>query len=159
MTVNVSAIEAEDREGWARLYRGYAEFYQVPMTDEILATVWSWIHDEATPFFGLLAKDENGRALGLMHCRQMPSPLRGAQVGFLDDLFVSPEARGSGVVEKLYEALRRLGREQGWPFIRWITAEDNARARAVYDRLSEKTHWVTYQMAVEADGPRNNGSS
>ncbi len=92
---------------------------------------------------------EGLKALGLMHCRQMPSPLRGAQVGFLDDLFVVPEARGKGVVEALYDELNALGNQHGWPFIRWITAEDNYRGRAVYDRLSDKTHWVTYQMAVK----------
>jgi ribosomal protein S18 acetylase RimI-like enzyme len=138
-----------DRSAWEVLYHGYAEFYQVPMNDEILGTVWDWIQDENNPFFGLMAKDENGKVLGLMHCRQMPSPLRGALVGFLDDLFVSPDARGQGVVEALYDALNTLGKEQGWPFIRWITAEDNYRGRAVYDKLSDKTGWVTYQMAVK----------
>lgn len=149
MTVNVSPIDPSDREDWERLYHGYAEFYQVPMYDEILDTVWGWIHDQANPFFGLIARDESGKALGLMHCRQMPSPLRGTLVGFLDDLFVIPQARGQGVVEALYQALNQLGREQGWPFIRWITADNNYRGRAVYDKLSDKTHWVTYQMPVE----------
>ena len=149
MKVKVTPISQQDRAGWEVLYYGYAEFYRVPMNSEILDTVWGWIHDENNPFFGLIAKDEDGNAVGLMHCRQMPSPLRGAQVGFLDDLFVSPAARGQGGVEALYTALQALGREQGWPFIRWITAEDNARARAVYDKLSDKTHWVTYQMAIE----------
>ena len=148
MSITVRQTTATDRKQWESLYRGYAEFYQVPMNDQILDTVWGWIHDEGNPFFGLIAKDDSGRALGLMHCRQMPSPLRGAQVGFLDDLFVSPEARGQGVVEALYEALNALGQSQGWPFIRWITAENNYRGRAVYDRLAEKTHWVTYQMTV-----------
>lgn len=149
MKVNVTPTAIGDRAQWERLYHGYAEFYRVPMNDEILDTVWSWIHDDANPFFGLIAKDEDGNALGLMHCRQMASPLRGALVGFLDDLFVIPDARGQGVVEALYQALNELGKEQGWPFIRWITAEDNARARAVYAKLSEKTHWVTYQMPIE----------
>jgi len=149
MTINVDLLTDDDRAQWEPLYHGYAEFYQVPMNDEILDTVWGWIHDDSNPFFGLIAKDENGEALGLMHCRQMPSPLRGALVGFLDDLFVSPEARGQGVVEALYEALNALAKKQGWPFIRWITAENNYRGRAVYDKLSDKTHWVTYQMPVK----------
>lgn len=149
MTLTVCKPEASDRAQWEVLYQGYAEFYQVPMNDEILDTVWGWIQDANNPFFGLVAKNETGDCIGFMHCRQMPSPLRGAQVGFLDDLFVSPDARGQGVVEALYEALNQLGREQGWPFIRWITAEDNARARAVYDKLSDKTHWVTYQMSMK----------
>ena len=148
MTVNVLPISPADREDWKVLYHGYAEFYQVPMNDEILDTVWGWIHDDDNPFFALIAKDENCKALGLLHCRQLVSPLRGALVGFLDDLFVTPEARGQGVVEELYAALNQLGKQQGWPFIRWITAENNYRGRAVYDKLSDKTHWVTYQMTV-----------
>lgn len=149
MSGSVHPLMDDDREQWEVLYYGYAEFYQVPMNDEILDTVWGWIHDDGNPFFGLIAKDENGKALGLMHCRQMASPLRGALVGFLDDLFVTPGARGQGVVEDLYAALNQLGKQQGWPFIRWITAENNYRGRAVYDKLSDKTHWVTYQMQVE----------
>jgi ribosomal protein S18 acetylase RimI-like enzyme len=149
MITTVSRLQADDRPAWEDLYHGYAEFYQVAMNARILDTVWGWIQDDANPFFGLIAKDANGRALGLMHCRQMPSPLRGAQVGFLDDLFVAPSARGQGVVEALYQALNALGKEQGWPFIRWITAENNYRGRAVYDRLAEKTHWITYQKAVD----------
>jgi ribosomal protein S18 acetylase RimI-like enzyme len=147
--IEVSATAPADRAEWERLYYGYAEFYQVPMNQGILDTVWGWIHDADNPFFGLLARDQAGNALGLMHCRQMPSPLRGAQVGFLDDLFVDPAARGQGVVDALYRALNALGKQQGWPFIRWITAENNYRGRAVYDRLAEKTHWITYQKAVE----------
>jgi hypothetical protein len=95
VTVNVSTTESTDRSAWEVLYHGYAEFYQVPMNDEILETVLGWIQDDSNPFFGLIAKDENGKALGLMHCRQMPSPLRGALVGFLDDLFVTDPFRAS----------------------------------------------------------------
>lgn len=147
--IRVTPLAQADRADWEALYHGYAVYYKVPMDDRILDTVWGWIHDADNPFFGLLARDAVGCALGLMHCRQMPSPLRGAQVGFLDDLFVQPEARGQGVVEALYEALNQLGTEQGWPFIRWITAENNYRGRAVYDKLSDQTHWVTYQKSVE----------
>ncbi|MDH3389735.1 MAG: GNAT family N-acetyltransferase [Gammaproteobacteria bacterium] len=149
MPLSVTEPAVEDRAQWELLYHGYAEFYQVPMDDQILDTVWGWIQDRGNPFYGLIAKNGNGDLLGLMHCRQMPSPLRGAMVGFLDDLFVSPEARGQGVVEELYRALNALGKKQGWPFIRWITAENNYRGRAVYDRLAEKTHWVTYQMQIK----------
>lgn len=148
----VTDISRSDRTDWERLYRGYAEFYTVSMNETILDTVWEWIHDAGNPFFGLIARDDAGNAVGLMHCRQMPSPLRGAQVGFLDDLFVDPGVRGQGVAEALYAELQALGKRQGWPFVRWITAENNYRGRAVYDKLSEKTHWITYQMAIDPEG-------
>jgi len=78
----------------------------------------------------------------------MPSPLRGKTVGFLDDLFVDPAARGNGVVDALFEALNREADARGWPFVRWITADDNYRGRSVYDKLAKKTQWNTYQMTV-----------
>ncbi len=148
MQITVRALQPQDRVQWEMLYCGYADFYRMPMTADILDRIWSWIHDEHNPFFARVAKSEQGEAVGLMHFREMPSPLRGAMVGFLDDLYVSSEARGQGVVEALFESMNQFGKNRGWPFIRWITAEDNARGRAVYDKLAEKTHWLTYQMAV-----------
>ena len=149
MTITVTPLNSADRDEWQRLYHGYAEYYQMPMTDDILETVWQWIFDPAQPFFALIATDESGQGIGLMHFREMVSPLRGAKIGFLDDLFVLPALRGSGVVEQLYEGLRAQARQQGWPFMRWMTAETNYRGRAVYDRIAEKTAWLTYQMKVD----------
>jgi ribosomal protein S18 acetylase RimI-like enzyme len=146
MTITVSNTEADDLPEWQRLYRAYADFYQVPMDDEILDTVWSWIFDEQQAFFGLIAKTDNGDCIGLMHFREMHSPIRGAMVGFLDDLYVDPEHRGSGVVDALYAELSKIARHKGWPFVRWITAEDNYRGRGAYDRIAQKTAWLTYQM-------------
>lgn len=147
--VTVEALHRDDREQWESLYHGYAEFYKMPMTADILDTVWGWIFDTRNPFFAMIAKDESGNAIGLMHFREMPSPLRGALVGFLDDLFVVPETRGSGCVQAMYKALNSFGKDRGWPFIRWITADNNYRGRASYDKVATRTHWITYQMAIE----------
>ena len=35
-----------DRQNWEKLYIGYAEFYKVPMNNEILDTVWSWLFNK-----------------------------------------------------------------------------------------------------------------
>lgn len=104
MTLIVNKPSRRDRTRWQTLYRGYADFFHVPMNDEILNTVWDRIHDVGMPFFGLIAKDETGNVLGSMPFREIASPLRAAFVGFLDDLFVTPVARGHEVVEVLYDA-------------------------------------------------------
>jgi hypothetical protein len=44
--------------------------------------------------------------------------------------------------------LPRLGAERGWTVIRWITADDDHRARRAYDRVATRTAWVTYDMDV-----------
>jgi ribosomal protein S18 acetylase RimI-like enzyme len=68
--------------------------------------------------------------------------------GFLDDLFVDPHLRGSGAADALIAALRDIGAARGWTVIRWITAEDNYRARGVYDRVAMRTPWVTYDIKL-----------
>jgi ribosomal protein S18 acetylase RimI-like enzyme len=78
----------------------------------------------------------------------MRSPLRGGDIGFVDDLFVDPEARGGRTGEALIEAVAAIAAERGWPVVRWITADDNYRARALYDRLAKKTPWNLYELSV-----------
>ncbi len=136
-----------DRSEWERLYAGYAAFYKVTQTPEMRATVWGWIHDPAHGTRAFVAEDQ-GRLVGLAHFRPFARPLAASTGGFLDDLFVDPAARGSGAADALIAALAAEGRQQGWTVIRWITAEDNYRARALYDRLAEKTRWATYDIKL-----------
>ena len=148
MSISIGTLSSNERQEWENLYRGYTEFYQVPMTSEILVAVWNWIFDAEVDFYALVARNEEKLPIGLMHFREMPSPLRGKYVGFLDDLFVLPVARWTGVVDKMFIQLTEESVKNGWPFVRWITAEDNYRGRSVYDRTAEKTKWVTYHMNV-----------
>ena len=136
-------------EDWCRLYHGYAEFYKVPMNEEILNTTFGWIIDPDHEVEGLLAFLEgDNHPCGLAHVRRMPRPLGGTEIGFLDDMFVDPASRGNKVGEALFDALRNRARDRGWSKIRWITADDNYRARGLYDKLSSKTMWNTYEMEI-----------
>ena len=144
--MKVGQLDKNDKSEWQQLYHGYAEFYKMPMNDEILDSVWSWIFDEEIKFYAIGVKSLEGELIGFMHFREMPSPLRGSLVGFLDDLYIHPKHRGSGAVEVLFKELKTIASENGWPYVRWITASDNHRARAVYDKISGTIDFVTYQM-------------
>ena len=136
-----------DKEGWRRGYNGYANFYKREMTDEIAERVWAWITDPKPhgPCEGRIARAADGRVVGLAHFRDMASPLRGAVAGFLDDLFVDPAWRGKKLGRALLDEVGAVGRARGWPFYRWLTADDNYRARALYDQAAKRTMWITYQ--------------
>ena len=147
MSVTIRAVNQADQSQWQGLYRQYGEFYQVGMTDETLTTVWSWLHDPAHVVEGIVA-EQDGKVVGLGHYRRMPNPLRGVEIGFLDDLFVDSSARGARVGELLIARLVEIAKERGWSKIRWITADDNYRARTLYDRVAVKTAWNTYEIAT-----------
>ena len=136
-----------DRPAWEGLYAGYAAFYGVAQTPEMRATVWGWITDPSHSTDALVAEDQ-GQLVGLAHFRPFARPLSASTGGFLDDLFVEPASRGSGAAPALFAALKAEGQARGWTVIRWITAKDNSRARALYDRVGEKTEWVTYDIKL-----------
>lgn len=144
--VHIRPIAAKDRAGWDVLYEGYADFYRVTQTPEMRDRVWAWLHDPSATTECLVAEAADGRLIGLAHFRPFARPLSATTGGFLDDLFVAPEARGSGAADALLAALKSIAAARGWSVIRWITAEDNARARKLYDRVAVKTPWVTYDL-------------
>lgn len=136
-----------DRAEWDRLYAGYAAFYRVEQTAAMRDRVWAWLHDPDHETEGLVA-EHAGKLVGIAHFRAFARPLSASTGGFLDDLFVDPEARGTGAAEALIQAIRDTGKQRGWTVIRWITAEDNYRARSLYDRLADRTKWVTYDIKL-----------
>ncbi|MCB5170406.1 GNAT family N-acetyltransferase [Streptomyces bambusae] len=147
---HVRPARAEDFPQWRVLYRGYADFYGVAQTEEAAERVWSWIHDPGHEVNALVAEDADGRLVGLAHYRPFARPLSATVGCFLDDLFVAPDSRGSGAADLLLAALRETAAERGWSVVRWITADDNHRARAKYDQVATRTMWITYDMTPPA---------
>ena len=146
--MKVEALSLNDKDKWSKLYHGYAEFYAMKMNQNILDTVWLWIHSPEVKFYSIGVKTSENELIGFMHYREMPSPLRGKLVGFLDDLFVHPDFRGTGAVQLLFGELKIQAKKNDWPYVRWITATDNSRARKVYNQISKPIDFVTYQMQI-----------
>ena len=141
----IREIKLSDKEEWEVLYRGYADFYKVEMKDEILKTVWSWLQDRNHDVKGIVYEHEN-KVVGLAHYRRMPSPLRGKYIGFLDDIYVEPKYRGKKIGEKLIHQLKDISKKNNWDLIRWVTHNDNIRAKSLYNRIAKKTTWDLYEL-------------
>ena len=151
-TWTVRPVRDDEFDAWTRLFRGYADFYRWPTTDDHQRQIWSWIHDDgcticlvAVPLDD--AGNEAGPPAGLAHLREWVRPLRGVRAGYLDDLFVDPAHRGIGRSTRCTTRCASSRLERGWPMIRWTTADDNYRARAVYDgspraRPGSPTTWT-----------------
>lgn len=144
------SVRSPDWTSWRALFDGYAEFYGLEMDDATAGRVWAWLFDPAHVLEGLVVEDAGGNVVGFAHVRACPRPLGGCDMGFLDDMYITPEARGSGAADALFAALRALAFERGWPVIRWITQHFNARARSFYDRYTGgPSDFIMYQWKPE----------
>lgn len=146
--ISVRPISTADYDAWSALYAAYADFYGVVQTEEMRGVVWSWLHDSSHEVNGLLAVNDTGEVLGLAHYRPFSRPLSASVGGFLDDLFVATSARGNDIGKLLIAALVDLAKERNWSVLRWITAENNYRARSSYDKVAVQTKWTTYDIKI-----------
>ena len=64
---------------------------------------------------------------------------------YLQDLFVAEGARGRGLGRALILAVEQLARAAGASRLYWLTHETNAGARALYDRLAERSGFIQYR--------------
>jgi GNAT superfamily N-acetyltransferase len=65
-------------------------------------------------------------------------------VCYLEDLFVTPAARGRGLGAALLDWLRNAMRAEGWARLYWSTKADNLQARKLYDRFAQADGFVRY---------------
>ena len=131
------------------LMRAYCDFYEVAPSDEALLSLSrALIADPEHEGFQLLARNE-GRAVGFATIFWSWATTSAERIGVMNDLFVAPEARGTGVAEALIEACRAECAARGAGKLTWQTAPDNAAAMKVYDRVgATREQWVDYWLPV-----------
>src|SRR5260221_7723664 len=98
------------------------------------------------PIWCLLACPAAGAPVGLANYVLHPNTWSLRTLCYLEDLFVAPEARGSGAAQALIEALVALGKQHDWRRVYWHTREHNTRARALYDRVVARTDYIRYDI-------------
>ena len=115
------------------LMRAYCDFYESSPSDQgVIAMARTLISDPSQG--AVFIAREDGRAIGFATLDWKWSMLKGARIGYLEDLFVDPAARGRGPAEALIHVCAYRCRELGMPAMEWLTAPDNRRAQKVYDR-------------------------
>ncbi len=146
LSVKIRSIKIEDKNNWKELFQMYADFYKVKISENILDIVWQWLHTSDHELQGIVG-EINSKVVAFAHFRRMPSPLRGKDIGFLDDLYVHPDFRGQKIGEKLIKQLKKISKDKKWNLVRWITRDNNVRAKKVYDKISNKTNWDVYELS------------
>ena len=62
----------------------------------------------------------------------------------MQDLYVDPDARGSGVGRALIETVYAAADANGTPSVYWLTQDFNEQARRLYDRVASVTPFIKY---------------
>lgn len=146
--VEVRPARADEIEEMLPLIRDYCEFYETEPNDEGLRKMFETLITDPSQGAVFIARD-GGRAVGFAALDWKWSSLKAARIGYLEDLFVDPEARGRGIADALIEICADRCRELGMPAMEWLTATDNHRAQQVYDRTgAESGTYLEYDLEL-----------
>lgn len=142
----IAPLIPADRAPWQALSRGYHEFYETDLPPEVYERTWT----------GLLANESlhglgarlDGALVGIAHYLFHGNVWHG-EVCYLQDLFVGQAARGHGAARALIDAVADAARRRGAARFYWQTKHDNARARALYDKVATFRGFIRYDFPLD----------
>jgi GNAT superfamily N-acetyltransferase len=137
-----------DREGWQPLFEAYIRFYESELPKDQYDTTWQRFHDEAEPMQALGAFDDDETLVGIVHVVFHRSTWLPDMTCYLQDLYVHESQRGRRVGEALIERVALLAREKNAGRLYWLTQEDNATARKLYDRVAVAPGFIQYRKPL-----------
>ena len=145
MAVAVRGVQARDEAEWRRLWTQYLAYYEAGASEEVFQETFRRLLSAGPgEFRGLVAEDETGRLVGIAHYLFHRHCWRIENVTYLQDLFVDPVSRGSGVGRALIEAVYDEADAAGAPSVYWLTEEFNSTARLLYNRVGRSTPFIKY---------------
>ena len=100
----------------------------------------------------VLIAEVDGKSVGYAIYLFTYSSFRARPSLYLEDIFVLPEHRRSGIGRRFFEELRRAARREKCGRLEWTVLEWNAPAHRFYRKLGAKrlAGWVAYRLPLDA---------
>ena len=142
--VVIRPVGADERAAWEPLWNGYLAFYKATLAAGASDVAWKRFHDPDEPMF-LLGADVDGKLTGIVQYLFHRSTWTPGKYCYLQDLFVSEDARGLGVGRALIEAVYEKAKAAGASRVHWLTQTGNAQARILYDQVADNSGFMQYR--------------
>jgi len=148
---SIELVRERDLPDLLPLLRAYCDFYETEPGDRaLLALSRRLLADPGREGLQLIARDGRSLAVGFATVFWTWDTTVADRVAIMNDLYVSPAARGRGLAEGLIAACREQCALWGAARLDWVTGPGNARAQAVYDRVGGvRERWLSYTIGVE----------
>jgi GNAT superfamily N-acetyltransferase len=143
--IEITSLRDTDRQAWQPLAVGYNTFYERMLPDADYDRTWQRLMKGET-MHGLAARLD-GRLVGIAHYTFQTS-IWFDDVCYLADLFVDETVRSQGAARALIEAVAAAARSRGCPRYYWLTKQDIARARVLYDKVARFAGFIRYDYPM-----------
>jgi GNAT superfamily N-acetyltransferase len=108
---------------------------------------WERFFDGYEPVYALVAQSDE-QLLGLAHYLFHRSTTSIEPTCYLQDLFTSEAARGTGIGRALINAVYERAKLARSSRVYWQTHETNLTAMQLYDKMAERSGFVVYRKQL-----------
>src|SRR4051794_30914555 len=143
----IRPLRPDERAAWEPLWQGYLTFYKTRVAHEVTDATWARLHDAAEPMHVLGALLDE-QLVGIVHYIFHRSTWTTGDYVYLQDLFTTEAARGKGAGRALIEAVYERAKAAGASRVHWLTQENNATARALYDEVADRSGFIQYRKML-----------
>ena len=144
---HIKAATPTDYDQWLPLWQAYLHFYKTELPADVSQSTWQRFLDPNEPTHLALAW-QGDKAVGLVQFIYHRSNWSIANACYLQDLFVSPQARGTGVGRLLIEHVYAAARDNQCAKVHWLTQETNATAIQLYERIAERPGFIQFRKTL-----------
>ncbi len=143
--MRIAPLTTADHDDWLPLWHGYLTFYESDLADEVTEVTFARLV-AGEGMHGALARDDAGAAVGFVHWLPQASTWSATSYCYLEDLFVEPGTRGSGVGRALIAHVRAWAEANGCTQVYWLTHDTNTTARTLYDKVAKLSGFIHYEI-------------
>lgn len=145
--VQIKPGTAADHDQWLPLWQAYLTFYNTELPAEVSESTWQRFLDPSEPTQLAIAW-QGDKAVGIVQFIYHRSNWSIGNSCYLQDLFVSPEIRGTGAGRLLIEHVYATARDNHCAKVHWLTHETNATAIQLYERIAERPGFIQFRKAL-----------
>jgi GNAT superfamily N-acetyltransferase len=145
--IEIRPVGKGERAAWEPLWAGYLTFYKATLPTGQSDLTWQRLHDPAEPMH-LLGAYVDGKLQGIVHYLFHRSTWTDGNYCYLQDLFVAEGGRNHGLGRALIDAVYGRAVEAGASRVYWLTHESNDTARALYDKVADRSGFIQYRKML-----------
>ena len=145
--MEIRDLTVADETAWRGLWQGFLAFYDTELAEGVTEATWARLMDARSPLQGRVAVAD-GQLIGFALHHPHLSTWQLAPDCYLEDLFVTAAARGTGAGRALIDDLISICRAKGYARLYWMADAANARARALYDSYTPTDGHLRYRIRI-----------
>ncbi|GAB5524921.1 MAG: GNAT family N-acetyltransferase [Roseivirga sp.] len=131
MSIEIRKVQEADFPQLIALFQEFAEFQKTPdrMTNSL-----EQMQQEKDFFEAFVAVNEEGKVVGYSSWFFTYHTWVGKSL-YMDDLYVSPAYRGTGLGQRLFDSVHQIAQEGSCNRMRWLVSDWNINAQEFYKKI------------------------